>query len=33
MVSSVPAQMWGTKKILHLNEPVLDYGPLLAEMP
>jgi maleate isomerase len=33
VVSSIPAQVWATKKILHLNEPVLGYGRLLAEMP
>jgi hypothetical protein len=25
--------VWATKRILHLNEPVLGYGRLLAEMP
>jgi maleate isomerase len=33
VVSSIPAQVWATKKILHLNEPVSGYGRLLAEMP
>jgi len=33
VVSSIPAQVWATKKILHLNEPVMGYGRLLAEMP
>ena len=33
VVSSIPAQVWATKKILHLNEPVTGYGRLLAEMP
>jgi len=33
VVSSIPAQVWATKKILHLNEPVVGYGRLLAEMP
>ncbi|MGH7873596.1 MAG: maleate cis-trans isomerase family protein [Candidatus Binatia bacterium] len=33
VVSSIPAQVWATKKILHLNEPVLGYGRLLADMP
>ena len=33
VLSSIPAQVWATKKILHLNEPVSGYGRLLAEMP
>ena len=33
VVSSIPAQVWATKKILQLNEPVTGYGRLLAEMP
>jgi maleate isomerase len=33
VVSSIPAQVWATKKILHLNEPVIGYGRLLSEMP
>jgi maleate cis-trans isomerase len=33
VLSSIPAQVWATKKILHLNEPVTGYGRLLAEMP
>jgi maleate cis-trans isomerase len=33
VLSSIPAQVWATKKFLHLNEPVLGYGRLLAEMP
>ena len=33
VVSSIPAQVWATKKVLHLNEPVTGYGRLLAEMP
>jgi maleate isomerase len=33
VVSSIPAQVWATKKILQLNEPVAGYGRLLAEMP
>jgi maleate cis-trans isomerase len=33
VVSSIPAQVWATKKILYLNEPVSGYGRLLAEMP
>src|SRR5262249_24407400 len=33
VVSSIPAQVWATKKILQLNEPVVGYGRLLAEMP
>ena len=33
VISSIPAQVWATKKILHLNEPVTGYGRLLAEMP
>jgi hypothetical protein len=33
MLSSIPAQVSASKKILHLNEPVLGYGLLLAEMP
>jgi maleate cis-trans isomerase len=33
VVSSIPAQVWATKKILHLNEPVNGYGRLLLEMP
>ena len=33
VVSSIPAQVWATKKILQLNEPVPGYGRLLAEMP
>lgn len=33
VLSSIPAQVWATKKILHLNEPVMGYGRLLAEMP
>jgi hypothetical protein len=33
MLSSIPVQVWATKKILHLNEPVLGYGRLLTEMP
>ena len=33
VISSIPAQVWATKKILHLNEPVNGYGRLLAEMP
>jgi maleate cis-trans isomerase len=33
VVSSIPAQVWATKKILRLNEPVTGYGRLLAEMP
>ena len=33
VVSSIPAQVWATKKILQLNEPVIGYGRLLAEMP
>jgi maleate isomerase len=33
VLSSIPAQVWATKKILHLNEPVIGYGRLLAEMP
>src|SRR5207302_10750920 len=31
VVSSIPAQVWATKKILQLNEPVASYGRLLAE--
>ena len=33
VVSSIPAQVWATKKILQLSEPVTGYGRLLAEMP
>ena len=33
VLSSIPAQVWATKKILHLNEPLTGYGRLLAEMP
>ncbi len=33
VVSSIPAQVWATKKVLHLNEPVTGYGRLLTEMP
>jgi len=33
VLSSIPAQVWATKKILHLNEPVSGYGRLLGEMP
>jgi len=33
VISSIPAQVWATKKILQLNEPVTGYGRLLAEMP
>ncbi|HZD49764.1 MAG TPA: hypothetical protein VE178_13570 [Silvibacterium sp.] len=33
VLSSIPAQVWATKKILHLNEPVSGYGRLLTEMP
>jgi maleate cis-trans isomerase len=33
VLSSIPAQVWATKKILQLNEPVTGYGRLLAEMP
>jgi maleate isomerase len=33
VVSSIPAQVWATKKILNLNEPVTGYGRLLAEIP
>lgn len=33
VVSSIPAQVWATKKQLHLYEPVMGYGRLLAEMP
>jgi maleate isomerase len=33
VVSSIPAQVWATKKVLHLNEPLGGYGRLLAEMP
>lgn len=33
VVSSIPAQVWATKKVLHLHEPVSGYGRLLAEMP
>jgi hypothetical protein len=34
MLSSMPVQVWATRKILHLNdELVLGYGRLLAEMP
>ena len=33
VLSSIPAQVWATKKILHLYEPVSGYGRLLAEMP
>ncbi len=33
VVSSIPAQVWATKKQLHLWEPVEGYGRLLAEMP
>ena len=33
VLSSIPAQVWATKKILHLNEPVTGYGRLLSEMP
>jgi maleate isomerase len=33
VVSSIPAQVWATKKILQLGEPVTGYGRLLAEMP
>jgi len=33
VVSSIPAQVWATKKLLQLNEPVTGYGRLLAEMP
>jgi maleate isomerase len=33
VVSSIPAQVWATKKTLQLNEPVAGYGRLLAEMP
>ena len=33
MLSSIPAQVGATKKILYLNEPVTAYGRLLAEMP
>jgi maleate cis-trans isomerase len=33
VVSSIPAQVWATKKILHLYEPLAGYGRLLAEMP
>jgi hypothetical protein len=32
-VGFIPAHVWATKKILHLNEPVMGYGRLLAEMP
>ena len=33
VLSSIPAQVWATKKILNLNEPLPGYGRLLAEMP
>jgi maleate cis-trans isomerase len=33
VLSSIPAQVWATKKILNLNEPLAGYGRLLAEMP
>jgi hypothetical protein len=33
MLSSIPVQVWATRKILYLNEPVLGYGRLLAGMP
>ena len=33
VISSIPAQVWATKKILQLNEPLTGYGRLLAEMP
>ena len=33
VLSSIPAQVWATKKILHLNELVSGYGRLLTEMP
>lgn len=33
VVSSIPAQVWATKKKLNLWEPVKGYGRLLAEMP
>lgn len=33
VVSSIPAQVWATKKQLHLWERVEGYGRLLAEMP
>jgi maleate cis-trans isomerase len=33
VVSSIPAQVWATKKQLSLREPVKGYGRLLAEMP
>ncbi|HUR70664.1 MAG TPA: hypothetical protein VMZ02_01675, partial [Candidatus Limnocylindrales bacterium] len=33
VLSSIPAQVWATKKILNLNEPLQGYGRLLAEMP
>lgn len=33
VVSSIPAQVWATKKQLNLREPLKGYGRLLAEMP
>jgi maleate cis-trans isomerase len=33
VVSSIPAQVWATKKQMHLREPLKGYGRLLAEMP
>ena len=33
VVSSIPAQVWATKKQLNLWEPVKGYGRLLEEMP
>jgi maleate isomerase len=33
VLSSIPAQVWATKKFLHLSEPVSGYSRLLAEMP
>src|SRR5258706_4287089 len=33
VVSSIPAQVWATKKKLQLWEPVKGYGRLLEEMP
>jgi len=33
VLSSIPAQVWATKKILHLSEPVSGYSRLMAELP
>lgn len=33
VIHPVPARCWEIQKRLHINEPVLGYGQLLAEMP